>query len=126
MTTQTQQKCIACGQVFDGFKELAQHIISLKDIRHKKGKRWAHKFLMKQKFLDQKRDLKPRTPMPENIKSHLDEIKRETSGEVEMVNTLCPHCKAQGRAYLPLEYAQDLEAWKQDSRYVVMCERCKG
>lgn len=117
--------CHSCAAIFENYKELAQHIISLKDTNHKKGKRWAHKFLMKQKLLDQKRDLKPRTPMPESVKSHFDEIKRETSGEMVRVPTVCPNCKSINQALVEKEFVDDGQMWTKDNRVVILCGACR-
>lgn len=124
MTEQIQ--CHSCGAIFENYKELAQHIISLKDTNHKKGRRWALKFITKQKILDQKRDLKPRSPMPENIKNHFDEIKRIVSGETTRVPTLCPNCKLKSQAEVEREYVDDGQMWVRDNRVMILCNSCRG
>lgn len=118
--------CHACNADFEDYKSLAQHIVSLKDVKHRKGRRWALKFLSKQKILDQKRDFKPRTAMPENIKNHFDEIKRELSGETERVSTLCPNCRTKSTAVLEAEYVNSGVAWVKDDRVVMYCQTCRG
>ena len=119
------EKCHACGVDFDDFKSLAQHIISKKDTNHKKGKRWAHRFLMKQKFLDQRKDNKPIIPLTEKQIETRQSLTRELSGEVEQVSTLCPQCKRPGSAALPVEYVQG-DAWQINGKYVLLCNPCRG
>ena len=126
MTEQIQ--CRACPAIFESYKELAQHIISLKDLRHKKGRRWALKFITKQKILDQKRDLKPRTAMPENIKSHFDEIKRITSGEMLRGQARCPQCKGTHITEVDREYLEDDGdfIWRNSkNELMILCAGCR-
>lgn len=37
--------CFRCGQTFEGWKELAGHILVSDDILHKHHKNWAAKYL---------------------------------------------------------------------------------
>ena len=118
--------CKACGLSFDSWRDLAKHISRQKDRLHNRGKKWAAKVIMKQRQLDSKRDLQPRIPLTAEQREAKKDTRRELSGEIEQVKTICPQCKHSRTAILPIEYTQSDIAWKKNDRFVVMCNACRG
>lgn len=120
--------CRVCGEAFGEWTDLAKHIVKLKDVKHKKGRRWALKFLSNAKYLNQKKDAPVRTKLTEQDKDNKTSTIRELSGENEIVNTVCPglRCHLKGRAALPVEHAGNPDAWKIGDRFVIYCNACRG
>ena len=117
--------CHSCGDFFEDYTELAQHISSAKT-KHRKGKKWAAKYLLRVNFLNQKRDLKPRTPLTEQQKENRVSTFVELSGQNEIVSTFCSHCKSRTRQALPIEYTRSNTAWRnKQGTLVVSCPTCQ-
>lgn len=122
-----QAICLACGADFEyDWTKLAQHIIEHKDKAHRKSRVFAHKILFRVKYLNSKRDLKPRIPLTAEQKEVKRDLIRELSGETERVRTYCPQCKQGGVAILEVEHSQNLESWRVKDRVVVLCNGCRG
>ncbi len=114
--------CRSCGQSFGDYKELAVHIASSKK-GHRKGKLWAAKYLTRVNSLDRKK-LAEHKPLTEADKENKQSTIRELSGEVENVLAVCPHCHKGHREVLPVEFTQNLEAWREKNCVVVLCQSC--
>jgi len=110
--------CHACGQSFPGFRELAVHIAGSKK-GHRKGKRWAAKFLL----LNGKRD-KPEynnTPLTEEQKENRQSTKRVLSGDQRNALCICPKCRQGHRQVLPAEYVESPTAWRINGVLAIRC-----
>lgn len=117
--------CHSCQKVFEDYKELALHIQSNKK-GHRKGKKWAARYIMRVRQLDKKKELNGRVPMTEEQKENRRDNVRELSGETEQLLTICPHCKKGHRELLPVEFSQSRDAWQVKDRLVVLCPICGG
>ncbi len=116
--------CLSCNQSFPDYKELALHIQTTKK-GHRKGKKWAAKYLMRVRQLNKKKELNGRIPLTEEQKEAKASIHRELSGENENVLTICPHCKKGHREVLPVEFSQSRDAWRVKDKLVVLCGSCQ-
>ncbi len=116
--------CLSCQKVCADYKELALHIQSSKK-GHRKGKRWAAKYMMRVRQLN-KRELNGRVPLTEEQKEARASIFRELSGETEYALAVCPHCHKGHREVLPVEFRQSQDAWRVKDKLVVLCATCGG
>jgi hypothetical protein len=120
--------CHSCGRSdFEDYKALAIHISSEKK-GHKKGKRWAAKFILmnglssKNKF-----EHKERVPLSEQDKDNKEDSHRELSGNMEYVNTKCPKCRRFTPRTLEVEYVESITALRGDNGVLMMyCSNCGG
>jgi hypothetical protein len=117
--------CRSCDKSFEDYRELALHISSTKK-GHRKGKRWAARYLMHVQALARKELNSSRSPLTEEEKKSKRSIKRELSGGQEYALTICPFCKKGHREVLPVEFAQSREAWRIKNVLAVMCQSCGG
>ncbi len=116
--------CHSCSQPFADYRELAQHIASSKK-GHKKGKRWAAKYLLNVSFLN-RRENYGHSELTEADKENKREMVRILSGETTVVETLCPHCHRKSRQIIPIEYGESNKVWRNNGCLVVLCQSCKG
>ena len=118
--------CRACGQFFEDYGELAQHIAGEKR-GHKKGKKWAAAYLLKVRQLNQRKDLKERVPLSEEDKENRRELRVELSGVKKMTNTQCPKCKSPHAEALEIEYVKSPLIWATSrGTPLILCARCRG
>jgi predicted HNH restriction endonuclease len=115
-------ECHSCHQVFADYGALALHIASSKK-GHRKGKRWAAKYLVGNK-LRTNRNNHNRTPLTEQDRENKRNTVRELSGEIKNVPTVCPQCHQGQHQRLPIEYVKSNTAWKIRSEFVVICNNC--
>lgn len=117
--------CHACGQPFENYGELAFHISSTRDKAHRKGKRWAAKYLHRANLNKRDND-RGKIPLTEEQKDAKEDLKRELSGNTEMVLTYCLGCKTGIRQPVPVEYSQSPNAWRTGNGTLIMpCPRCQ-
>ena len=119
--------CNSCGEWFDDYTELARHIAGAKT-GHKKGKKWAAKYLLRVNQLNSKKEYEDKIPLSEEDKQNRRELMNiQLSGQKKMVNTMCPHCKKAHAEALEVEYANSPFAWKspQGSFIMVLCAGCR-
>ena len=126
MTTTAPIYCRYCHHAaFADYATLAQHVAAERK-GHRGGKKWAARYLTRVNFLNQKRDLKPRTPLTEQEKENRVSTFVELSGQNEIVTTLCSHCKSRTRQSLPIEYTRSNTAWRnKQGILVVSCPTCQ-
>jgi len=119
--------CLSCQQTFPDYKELALHIITNK-ATHRKGRRWANKYLTNQRALDKKVTTqgKERSPLTQQDIENRRDTRRELSGQTKMSETLCPKCKHNGVRSFPIEYAKSPTAWRVGKSLVKLCVGCGG
>lgn len=118
--------CSSCGAIKEDFKELAKHISASKK-GHQKGKVWSAKFLLDVRRLNNKKDWpKDRTALTDTEKENKRNSKTTISGVEEKVTTTCPSCGAITMQSLPVEYTEELCAWKSKNGAIfVNCENCR-
>lgn len=121
--------CNQCRKVCQDYHELAIHIMSLKS--HRRGRRWAGKYLAINSLSPEKRrDLPKRVAdNPDKETTEFgDENKanriRQVSGVEKSVITVCPKCEARNRIQLPIEFAESPAAWRINGILVKLCARC--
>ena len=117
--------CHSCNKEFADYKELALHISSSKK-GHRKGKRWAAKYLLRLRALSKRENNYGHSKLTEADKENKRSTIRKLSGESVFVEALCPHCKRKSRQNLPIEYAESKEAWRNKGCLVVLCQSCGG
>ncbi len=115
--------CISCHKTFPDYSELACHIMASKK-GHRKGKKWASRYLLKTSQLDRN---KPggRTKLTEEDKQNKLTCVRPISGQERLVPTYCPRCKTKRQERLPVEYVESNQAWRMKGSFVVICTGCK-
>lgn len=120
-------RCNACGETFEDYQELALHIQSKRDKAHRRGKRWAAKFIHNNIIArDKHSDKYGRTPLSENeVQNKLDN-RRVLSGELIYTNTICLRGKHAVSQPLPIEYVNSTHAWRIQGRLVVICDKCRS
>jgi hypothetical protein len=119
--------CLSCHKSLEDYKSLALHIASEKK-GHRRGKKWAARYLTNVRILDRKKD-KPegRIPLTDEEKAVKASAFREVSGEVESRLCVCPHCKQGHPETLEVEFAKGTDTWKVKTGLpVVMCAGCRG
>lgn len=117
--------CHSCNQSFEDFRELALHISSSKK-GHRKGKRWAAKYIIGNRLNGKRTFDNGRVPLTNEQRINKEDTRRELSGELEVVNTICLLGKHPVRQSLPIEYSKSPDAWRIKGHLVVMCNNCKG
>lgn len=117
--------CHSCNQGFPDYGELAKHIASSKK-GHRKGKKWAAKYLLRTRELNKKKEMKGRVALTEAEKENKKDTVRELSGETTIVETYCPHCKRKSRQIMPMEFGESGNAWKIGGCLAVLCNSCRG
>jgi len=136
MTTQAQVrglkavgliKCLSCNhEPFETYRDLAKHIVSSRK-GHRRGKRWASKYLLFNGLSPQKRrGRQTRVALTEGEKTNREDTRRELSGTTEFVTTLCIKCGNAVRQGLPAEYVQSQDAWREKGYLVAMCPVCRS
>ena len=117
--------CHSCHESFADFKELALHISRSKK-GHRKGKKWAAKYIMMNGLSSKNRngDRPVRAALTKEQKVNKEDTRRELSGDNEYANTICPHCKRGGRPLLPVEFVGSGVAWRIKDSLVVTCSIC--
>jgi hypothetical protein len=117
------QQCHDCFEEFEGYPELAQHIVSQRKTHKRKSVIWAEIFLSKR---DSVKEFKPRQPMSDGLKEIAKDCVRELSGRVQEVRTVCPDCHAASNRKLEVEFLQD-DVWRNSlGSFVVLCENCRS
>jgi hypothetical protein len=118
--------CISCHAEFPDFKELALHI-SCSKTGHRKGKRWAAKYIaingLSAKAKGQKYD---RIALTADQKESKKDCRVTISGINKVADTVCPKCKLKLRQLLPVEYVQSPMAWRKENRLAILCVGCGG
>ncbi len=117
--------CNSCGQLFAGYQELALHISTSKT-GHRKGKRWAAKYISRHVINKHKFDFNGRTPLTTEQKMNKEDTKRVLSGGQRYAETVCPKCKIRGQTAMEEEFASSPQAWRIGGRLAVMCDGCGG
>ena len=118
-------KCFNCDEVFPDYMALALHITSAKK-GHRKGKRWAAKYLMLNKISIDKKRNNNRTPLTEKDRENKRNSKLELSGQTQTLLTYCPKCKKSYKQAVPVEYAMSPTAWRNTKGILIMaCPNCQ-
>jgi hypothetical protein len=116
------ETCHDCYEEFDGFPELASHIISQRKSHNRKSVVWAETFLARRKNVV---EFKPRTPMTEETRQIIKECVRELSGEMKKELAKCPQCRQLHSVEIEVEHLQDW-AWREDGKLMIMCGNCRS
>jgi len=114
-------KCNICGMIYATWEDLARHIWSNKKT-HSKSKKFAAKVLASV----EKREHSQRLPMSEEIKQTNREVRRELSGEVQEVRTVCPNCKQVSSQKVEVEYLQDRHWRNSNGTPIINCGNCRS
>lgn len=125
--------CHGCDRKdFNDWGELAQHINSSKDIRHKnKGsKLWAKKYIHrnainKLKNIGKKKEFEPRQALTESQLEAKHEAKYTLSGQTKYVPVRCIKCKKGSRQFMEIEHVNSPDALIIDGCYGILCGDCK-
>jgi hypothetical protein len=125
MVNQSVIKCLSCGQQFDDYQGLALHIASEKK-GHRKGKKWAAKYISRHVINKKKVEVNGRVPLTAEQKANKEDSRRVLSGEQRVAETICLKCKRVSRVALETEYVSSPQAWKIGGRLVRMCASCGG
>lgn len=118
--------CNSCHQYFEDFKSLALHISCSKK-GHKKGKKWAAKYLLINGLsASKKRDFKERTPLSDEEKETKRSLGIKVSGRQNYERTQCPHCNQITSTLLPIEYISSSNAWRTiHGKLQILCSDCR-
>ena len=124
--------CRACGIKFNDWGELASHINTSIDVRHKNkaSKKWAKLYIHrnainKLKKIGQNKELEPRQKLtPEQLEAKRD-AKYTLSGQTKYVPCRCPKCKKGYRDFVEIEHVNSTNAVMVDNCFVKICEGCK-
>lgn len=120
--------CYSCNppSTHPDFGALALHIMSTKG--HKKGRKWAAKYLMINNLSPEKRNGKQqgRIILTEEQKESKRDSRYQLSGENEVVVTICPKCKTGRKLALPVEFTGSPVAWRIKGLFAVLCSVCGG
>lgn len=120
-------KCNSCNEIFEDFRDLAKHIIRK---RHRKGRIWASRFLMRQRQLDRKAsfatDRTNFTPPTAEDRLNKQSTYRQLSGYTENAYTICPRCNRKSLYNFPVEFIESLDAWRKEDCLVKLCAGCGG
>jgi hypothetical protein len=126
--------CRTCQKPCEDWGELADHILKCCKIKgnpHNKdrsGKMWAKRYVHKNainKLMKIGREFNPPTPLTDGQREAKQDSRRELSGKVELVNTLCIKGKHNAQQLLPVEYTRSPQAWRENGILVVICDGCK-
>ena len=118
--------CHSCdAPPFANYKDLALHIMRNKN-GHRKGRRWAAKFLSINTLSPAKRvdRKKSQGGLTEGDRENRRSTVRELSGKTKFVTTLCPRCKVEHPQYLPEEFVSAPLAWRIGEALAVTCGVC--
>jgi len=120
-------KCHSCDEIFGDYKELALHIMSQPRKMHRKGRRWAAKFLSVRTLPLDKRNRRRNNgfELTEEDKENRIKIIRHLSGARKFVDTVCPKCDNKGGQYLESEFVETPFAWRVGGMLAVMCSGCR-
>jgi len=118
-------KCLSCGKEFEDYQSLALHISSERK-GHRKGKKWAAKYISRQVISKQKVEFNGRVPLTAEQKANKEDSRRVLSGEQRVAETVCLKCKRVSRVVLEAEYVSSPHAWRIQDRLVKMCNSCGG
>lgn len=120
------EQCLNCHKYFEDYRELALHILSNKKT-HRRGLKWAARYMTRQNQLDRKVSLQDRvrTSMDEDDRQNLRDSRRILSGRFKYAKTLCLRCKKIITQQLPVEYTDSPYAWRIQGVLVANCEGCR-
>ena len=116
--------CLSCGQEFGNYQELALHI-SVSREGHRRGKKWAAKYMSRHIINKRDVELGGRVPLTTEQKINKEDTRRELSGDTEYVNTICIKCNKPSRPLLEAEYVNSHQAWRIGDRLVKLCVGCE-
>ena len=127
--------CRTCGQHFEDWGGLAQHINTSKDHKNKASKKWAKMYIHRHAInnlrkIGQNKEPEPRRALtPEQLEAKHD-TKYTLSGKTEFVSVICPNSKCNNpnklrREALELEHTRNPEALRQGIYFVKLCGWCK-
>ena len=116
-------KCLSCPQEFGSYQELALHISSSKT-GHRRGKRWAAKYISRHVINKRRRDISGRSPATVKDIKNKEDTRRELSGKQMVADTICPKCHKSSRVMLEAEYITSPQAWRLQWRLVKICVIC--
>ena len=116
-------KCSSCGQEVGSYLELALHILSSKT-GHRRGRRWAAKYISRHVINKRERNISGRSPATVKDIKNKEDTRRELSGEQMVADTICPNCHRSSRVVLEAEYINSPQAWRLQWRLVKMCVTC--
>lgn len=126
--TDNDIRCIACGKVCADYQELALHISSSR-AGHRKGKRWAAKYLLVHGLSAKAKNdyqYEGRIPLPDNYHANKASTVLTLSGNTHIVETYCPHCKRTRIKPVPEEMLTLSHLWKHNGIIVKICLNCGG
>ena len=115
------ETCHDCQEEYEGFPELAQHIISQRKTHRRKSVVWAEIFLSRRNNVQ---EFKPRSPMSDELRQTLKDCVRELSGKTKKGLVKCPQCRQLHSAEIEIEHLQDW-AWREDGKLMVLCGDCR-
>lgn len=49
---------------------------------------------------------------------------RNLSGQLEQVDCKCPDCYIEYKMFMPIEFIESPEAWKENNLFMVLCSKC--
>ena len=118
-------ECRTCGNTFNDYKELAQHIMANRKT-HKMGKKWAAKYILINGLSASKRGEKfnGRVALTQEQKDSRNDSKRTLSGDNDYVNAVCPKCSSKHRPLVPAEFAMSEDALKINGLHLIICSAC--
>lgn len=118
--------CHSCHVDFPDYRSLAIHISTSKK-GHKKGKKWASKYLLINGLSAKNKYEHPeRTPLTEEEKESKKNAKRELSGKTKYGQVFCPRCKQLYSRTVEVEYTDSPYALRKKGALVITCENCGG
>ena len=118
-------KCLSCGKECEDYKELALHISSSKK-GHRKGKKWAARYINKNVINKRKVEFNGRIALTTEQKISKEDTRRKLSGNMEYANVVCPKCERTNRPLLEVEYVNNSQAWRIRDRLAKLCNSCGG
>lgn len=121
-------KCFYCDATFDDYRELALHVSSAKK-GHRRGKKWAAKYLLINKLSPNKKHFEHRytSPDADRDRRNRESVIMELSGVTRLVATFCPACKSNSYQNLPVEYTDSPFAWLSPTgAYQIICPHHQG
>ena len=125
MTKQLLYKCLSCGADFWDYQSLALHILASKK-GHRKGKKWAAKYINRHVLNKKKTEYNGRVPLTAEQKANKEDTRRVLAGGQRVAEIVCPHCHKPSRVALEVEYVSSPQAWRIQGRLVKMCANCGG
>ncbi len=116
-------RCNSCGTECEDYRELALHISTSKT-GHRKGKRWAAKYISRHVINKRTIEYNGRTPLTAEQRANREDTRYVLSGERKVADTVCPKCKKSSRDVLEAEYVSSPQAWKMQGRLAKLCDDC--